>query len=156
MTRYLRAAAAGLALTLGTAGLAACSGGSSGTSATSASASASVSASASATRGFGGNVFGSAKVQTCLKAAGITVPTGRAGGFPSGSRSRPSGSFPSRSFPSGSRPSGAGGGFGGNSAQSQKIQAALKACGITLPTGGNRARVSGATPSATPSASPTS
>ena len=152
MNRPIRAAALGLALTLGTAGLAACSGGGGKTTASS-SPSASASASASATRGFGGGLFGSAKVQTCLKAAGITVPSGRA--FPSGSRSRPSGTFPSGSRPSFSRPSGAGG-FGGNSAEGQKIQAALKACGITLPTGGNRARGSAPTPSATPSASPTS
>jgi hypothetical protein len=157
MTRPIRAAVLGLALTLGTAGLAACTGGGSAATASSSTApSASGSASASAARGFGGGVFASAKVQACLKAAGITVPTGgRAGGFPSGSR--PSGSFPSGSRPSfprpsGSRPSGAGGGFGGNSAESQKIQAALKACGITLPTGGNRTGTSASTPSASPTA----
>ena len=69
------------------------------------------------------------KVQQCLQAAGIKVPQGRPSGTP-----RPSGT----ASPSGEpRPSGTarpGGGQGGaGSAEMQKIQAALKACGIEPP-----------------------
>jgi hypothetical protein len=125
-----------VAALLGAGTLAACggSGSSSGTSTSTSSA-----ASGSAAAG-GAGLFSSAAVQTCLKAAGITVPTG--GARPSGSAGlgelpsgvRPSGARPSggSGMPSGARPSGAGGGFGG--ADNAKIQAALKACGITLPT----------------------
>jgi hypothetical protein len=99
-------------------------------------------------------------VQACLKAAGIAIPTLAA--RPSGSFTRPSGSFtrPSGSFtrPSGSftRPSGAGGGgfFGTDSAEGTQIQAALKACGITLPTGGGRG--TGGAPSDAPTSAPAS
>jgi len=76
-------------------------------------------------------------IRSCLQAAGIAVPT------PSGSRrsfTRTPGVTPSP------RPSGSGGfrrgGFGGMFAD-PKVQAALKACGLTLPSPGGR-RPSGA------------
>jgi hypothetical protein len=78
-----------------------------------------------------------AKIQACLSAAGITnpAPSGGApsGGFPSGA---PTGA------PTGAPPSGgsfsppAGGGQPGLS--DPKVKAALEACGISLPGGGNR------------------
>ena len=86
---------------------------------------------ASQSGGFGGPGAGAdpalqAKIQECLKAAGIaiTVPTGRPSGAPSG-------------MPSGA-PSGAARGM----FDSPQIQAALAACGITLPS-----RTAGGTPS---------
>lgn len=91
--------------------------------------------------GFGGADF--AAIQTCLKAAGIAVPTAMpsGGARPSGS-ARPSGNGTPPA--NGVRPSGApGGGGGGGMFQSAEAQAALKACGITVPTG------RGARPSAT-------
>jgi hypothetical protein len=81
--------------------------------------------------GFGGADF--AKIQSCLTAAGIAVPTGTA--FP-----RPSGTGPRPSF-SGPRPTGSGGGGRGGAGgfgatlNNPAAQAALKACGITIPTG---------------------
>ena len=142
-------------------GVVACGGGSgsSSPSSTAAAASSSAVASASSTNGAdradaGRNPYADPTVQACLSAAGIAVPTFAR---PSGSFTRPSGSFtrPSGSFtrPSGSftRPSGgAGGNFGGtDSPEFQKIQQALTACGISLPTGG---RGSGApAPSGAPS-----
>ena len=88
----------------------------------------------------GGNAAQFAQIQTCLKAAGISLPT--FSGRPSGTR--PSGA-PSN-FPSGVRPSGMPSGIpsgarpGGGGAFSQILssdaaKAALKACGITLPSG---------------------
>jgi hypothetical protein len=64
-----------------------------------------------------------AKIQQCLEAAGIAVPTfARPSNLPSGRRP---------SFASGSpRPSG---GFGGRF-ENPKVRAALQACGISLPT----------------------
>lgn len=72
-----------------------------------------------------------AKIQDCLKAAGIDVPT-----FPSG---RPSGtptalpsgapSFDPNQPPPSGFPGGSGGGF-----NDPKVQQALAACGISLPT----------------------
>jgi hypothetical protein len=90
-------------------------------------------------------------VTACLKAAGITVPTAPArapsGSTGSGASGAPAGSMPagtppSGSAPTGSAPTGAGGGgapsgrTGTSSSQMAKIQAALKACGITVPSGG--------------------
>ena len=77
-----------------------------------------------------------AKIQQCLQAAGLSLPTGSfappSGAFPSGRF--PNGSFPSGSFapPSGSfaPPGGLGGTF-----NDPKVQEALKACGISLPGG---------------------
>jgi hypothetical protein len=148
MRSLLKPALLGGIIVATAAGVVACGGGSgSSTTTTSAAASSSaaVSSSASGGRGARANPFADASVQACLKAAGIAVPT--FAGRPSGSFTRPRGSFtrPSGSFtrPSGSftRPSGVGGGggfFGTDSAEGAQIQAALKACGITLPTGGGR------------------
>lgn len=82
-----------------------------------------------------------AQVRMCLSAAGITLPTPRP--FPSGSARPSRGARPSGGF-------GRGGGFGGV-LQSPEAQAALKACGIALPT--RRAGRSGAPGGAAPSAS---
>lgn len=85
-------------------------------------------------RGFGGVDF--AAVQACLKAAGVAVPT-PSGGFPT---NRPS-NRPSNRPTNLPRPSGTGGfrnGPGGGMRgvfASKQAQAALKACGITIPTG---------------------
>lgn len=68
-----------------------------------------------------------AKIQECLTAAGITVD------IPSGLPSRPTGT--ARPGPSGAPPSGAPGGGLGGAFSDPDAQAALKACGITLPTG---------------------
>jgi hypothetical protein len=97
--------------------------------------------------GFGGADF--AAMQTCLKAAGIAVPTGMpsGGARPSGS-ARPSGNGTPPA--DGVRPSGgAGFGGGGGMFQSKEAQAALKACGITVPTGRGTRPSSTATPTAT-------
>lgn len=70
------------------------------------------------------------QVQACLKAAGIDVPTPSA--FPSG---MPSGGPPT-GMPSGMPSGGPGGGRpGGVDFNDKKVQAALKACGISVPTG---------------------
>jgi hypothetical protein len=117
------------------------------------------SAARSANNGFG-QLLDNPQAKACLAAAGIALPTARpsgsggpsgagGSGFPSGQRPSgfPSGQRPSN-LPSGARPSGGAGGFGGqDSAQFQKIQAALTACGITVPTTGR---------SATPTPLPTS
>jgi hypothetical protein len=86
--------------------------------------------------GLGGGAGGPdfAKIQQCLAAAGLTLPTGSftppSGAFPSGQF--PGGSFPSGSFPSASfaPPAGLGGAF-----NDPKAQQALAACGISLPGG---------------------
>ncbi|MFI7585692.1 hypothetical protein ACIB24_01290 [Spongisporangium articulatum] len=115
--------------------LAACGGGSSGGAST-AVPSASATGAPGAGGGFGGQDF--QKIQACLSAAGITLPT--QSGMPSFSGgTRPSG-MPSFS-PGGTPPSGAPNGGGRGNSEFQKIlssdaaQAALKACGITMPTG---------------------
>lgn len=93
--------------------------------------------------GFGERgLFNDPKVKQCLDAAGIVLPT------PTFTGTRPSFSPGERpSFSPGARPSftrspgagGFGGRFGGqNSVEFQKIQQALQACGITLPTRGAR------------------
>jgi len=75
-------------------------------------------------------------VQQCLTAAGIKLklPSGApSGGFPSGvpTGSPPSG-FPSGG-PTGAPPSGFGDGSGANLFSQPKVQKALQACGIELP-----------------------
>ena len=113
-------------------GLAGCGGGSSAGAATETNGGPAAAGAPSAGRsgGFRMDPALQQKVQDCLKAAGIAVPS---------FSGRPSGSFSPR--PSGSRPSGSftrrpgGGGAGGRYAD-PKTQAALKACGITLPSGG--------------------
>jgi hypothetical protein len=157
MTFHIRPAVIAGAVLAGVVGIAACGGGSSNTAA-SASATPSATATSSAPAGIGGarnNPYANPTVQACLKAAGIAVPTFAAGARPSGSFTRPSGSFtrPSGSFtrPSGSFTRGAGGGgFGGgtDSPEFQKIQQALTACGITLPTFSRGAGGGGGAPSA--------
>ena len=83
--------------------------------------------------GFPGGDF--TKIQQCLAAAGLSLPTGSfappSGAFPSGQF--PTGSFPARSFPTGSfaPPGGLGGAF-----SDPKVKQALAACGISLPGGG--------------------
>jgi hypothetical protein len=124
--------------------LAACGGSSSGGSASSATPTPSSTGQAGQR---GGGAFGAqfTAIEQCLKAAGIAVPTARA--RPSGSSfPRPSGSF------NGTPPAGGGGfngtpgtrpsgGFGGGAGgigtilNSSQAKAALKACGITIPTG---------------------
>ncbi|MGX7679889.1 hypothetical protein ACSMXN_13440 [Jatrophihabitans sp. DSM 45814] len=140
---------------LGSGVLAACSS-SSSKSPAAASSAASTSRGAGQGRG-GAGFFANAQVQACLKAAGISIPSAgarpsgsfnRPSGRPTGTFSRPPGGFRSGARPSGVRPSGGGfGAFGG--AEGTKIQAALKACGIALPS----RPAGGATPSATPSGS---
>ncbi len=120
---------AGTTVVLASVGLTAC-GGSSSTPA--AAPAATTSAAPSATAGAGGaraQLFADPKVQQCLQAAGITVPQGR----PSGAL-RPSGTprLSGEPRPSGTARPGAGQG-GAGSAEMQKIQAALKACGIQTP-----------------------
>ena len=74
-----------------------------------------------------------ASIQQCLTAAGLTMPSftrrpGASGARPSGSP----GGTPPAGTRGGVRPSGAP---GGGPFADPKIQAALTACGITLPTG---------------------
>ena len=80
----------------------------------------------------GGPGFGAdfQKIQECLSAAGISLPT------PSGSFQPPTGTPPSGG-PQGTPPSGGpgDGGPGGGMFSDPQVQAALKACGITVPTG---------------------
>jgi hypothetical protein len=119
--------------------LAACGGSSSTGSATPAGATPDANATgAPGGRGFGGADF--TKIQACLKAAGVTLPTGTRGPRPSGSFT-PNGTPPSGAVrPSGVRPSGGfgggRGGFGGGMFNTPAVKAALAACGITVPTGG--------------------
>jgi hypothetical protein len=130
-------------------------GGSGGAATSTASATSSTASSASgAANAGGGDFLQDPQVQACLKAAGISVPTGAGsrptGSFPSGAR--PSGSFtgqPPSGLPSGI-PSGAGGAGGGFGAQATEIQAALKACGITVSAGNGPGGGTGI-PSAAPS-----
>jgi hypothetical protein len=134
------AASSAIAVALfASATLTACSSGGSKVQAAS-TPTASPSASGRGTAGGGrANLFSDPKIKQCLTAAGISIPTRAAGARPSGT-ARPS-------FTPGARPSGtAGRGGFGNSAQSAQITAALKACGLSLP---SFARP-GASPSTTP------
>jgi hypothetical protein len=101
------------------AGLTACGGSSSGSNSASTST---TGQQANARPG----AFSDPKVQACLKKQGVTVPDFRRGSGPppSGGNGQP---------PSGQRPR--NGGFG-NSAQAQKLRAALQKCGVTLPNRG--------------------
>ena len=76
------------------------------------------------------------KINDCLQAAGIDVPTGMPSNLPSGMPTdRPAGrptDLPSR-MPSGMGAPGQGGGPAG-AFNGPEAQAALKACGIELPT----------------------
>ena len=92
--------------------------------------------------GFQGNREQFTKIISCLRAAGLEVPdlpSGIPSGMPSGS---PPSGFPGGGVPSdGVPPSGAptsrpsGRGFGGIDFTDPKVQAALKVCGITVPSG---------------------
>jgi hypothetical protein len=110
--------------------LAAC-GGSSSTASTTPSAA----ATGAPGGGGGANNADFAKIQACLKAAGITVTMPSGGARPPGG-ARPSGTAQPR--PSGSAGAGGGPGGGGGMFSSAKAQAAIKACGLTVPTGGGR------------------
>ena len=115
---------AGTIVVLATLGLTACGGSSATPAAAPATTTAAAPSAAPAGAGAGARseLFADPKVQQCLQAAGIKMPQGRPSGTP-----RPSGA---------PRPSGVqgyGGQTGAGSAEMQKIQAALKACGITLP-----------------------
>jgi hypothetical protein len=141
-TSFLRVRAVGIAVAIGTATvLAGCGGGSSATPATSGAAATGQASGSPSRTGGRFDAAEQAKIRQCLEAAGISVPTfTRPSNLPSGQRP---------TFPSGSaRPSG---GFGGEFAD-PKVQAALKACGITLPT----RRPSGSPGAGAPTGSPTS
>jgi hypothetical protein len=127
-TKSLRGAGAVAATAIVALAVSACGSSSSANSGTG-------SGSGSSTRGQ--NPLASAKVQACLKKQGVTLPNRGQGGPPSGA----TGGQP----PQGGPPSGATGGQGpgggappggANSAQFQKLQKALKACGVTMPQGG--------------------
>jgi hypothetical protein len=140
MTR-VRSLAVPLAL-CGALLLSACGGGGGGTTTAAPTSAGSAAGGAGGGPGFGGADF--QKIQECLTAAGITLPT------PSGTFRPPTGTPPSGG-PDGTPPSGAprdgGRGFGGGRFADPEVQAALKACGITVPTG--RPRPTGtASPSA--------
>jgi hypothetical protein len=70
--------------------------------------------------------------RNCLSQHGVTLPSGRPGGF--GGSGRPSGARPSGVRPSGVRPSGGYGGFGGASAN-PSMRAAIQACASDRPSG---------------------
>ena len=85
---------------------------------------------------FGANL---PEIQQCLDAAGIKLP-GRPSGAPSGFPSGAPSGFPSGapSFsPGQSPPDGFDGGQGAGLFNNPKVQRALKACGIQLPTSPN-------------------
>ncbi len=120
---------AGTTVALASVGLTACGGSSATPAAAPAATTSAAPAPAAGAAGGGGGaraqLYADPKVQQCLQAAGIKIPQGRPSGTP-----RPSG----QPRPSGTeRPSGTPGQGGVGSAEMQKIQAALKACGIALP-----------------------
>jgi hypothetical protein len=89
-----------------------------------------------------GNDTQMAAVQKCLSSAGISMPTppgggqpGQGGGQPTGAPSGMPSGAPNGTPPSG-MPSGGAGGPGGGPFSDAKVVAALKACGIAVPTGG--------------------
>ncbi len=107
-------------------GLAAC-GSSSSSSSSGASATATSSAVASA--GSAGFAAARAKLVTCLKQHGVTLPA-RPGGF-RGRHYRPNSAAASGSPPAGGFPR--GGFFGGRFSANPKLRAAFKACAADLP-----------------------
>jgi hypothetical protein len=123
------------------------SGGPAGGSAAASAAAPTSSPSASGGQRFGGqNSAEFAKIRQCLQAAGISLPTPSV--RPSFSPGQPR---PSRSpgQPRPSRSPGQGGfGAGRGMFNDPKVQAALKACGITLPSPGSFRRGASPTPSA--------
>ncbi len=131
---------AGLAAPMLVLGLAACGSGSdASTSPAQATSAPTARATGQPAGGFGGQNF--QEIQQCLSAAGFSIPT-PSGGFPTG---RPTDLGPGRSSTSdGTPPSGAPNGRGPGSGRrgafgqilnNPQAQAALKACGITIPTG---------------------
>lgn len=126
----------GLAAVATTLTLAAC-GSSNDAGSTSASAGATgTQSSGASTTAQGGNGRGmmSAKVQSCLKAEGVTLPSRPAGGY--GGGGTPPAGASTNGAPNGGPPQGGygGGGFGGNMSQADraKMQAAFKKCGVTF------------------------
>ncbi|RZS87203.1 hypothetical protein EV189_2627 [Motilibacter rhizosphaerae] len=156
-TRARSVLAAGAVVLGGSLVLTACggSGGSSGSSGT-ASAAAPAPAASGAPRsgGFRQDPQMAAeftKIRQCLQAAGIPVPTPSARpGYTPGASPRPRftpGATPRPGFTPGARggrPGGFGGGGLGRITQDPQAQAAIKACGLTLPTFAPRPAASGA------------
>jgi hypothetical protein len=124
------------------AGLTACGGSSSGSGSASTST---TGQQANARQG----AFSDPKVQACLKKQGVTVPDFRRGSGPPANGGNGGGNTQPPSASNGQRPR--NGGFG-NSAQAQKLRAALQKCGVTLPDRGQNGppqRQQDATPSDT-------
>jgi hypothetical protein len=129
--------------------LTACGGSSSGGGSTGAQSSASASSGSSTTQSGGQRGFMSDEVQECLKKQGIELPQG---GFRGGDGQPPQGADgqppegygpPGGGLPGGGEapegatpPDGAGGGFGGSDEDRQKLQDAMKACGVEMPAQG--------------------
>lgn len=107
--------------------LAGCGGGSGSKAAAAATSASSATAAAGGTTGAPG-AAGFAAYAACLSKNGVTLPTGRPGGF-----ARPSGSARPTARPSGGFRG--GGAFGLNTAD-PKTAAAVKACAALRPTGG--------------------
>jgi hypothetical protein len=108
------------------AGLTACGGSGSGSGSGSTSA---AGQQANARQG----AFSDPKVQACLKKQGVTVPNFRRGSGPPANGGNGGGNGQPPNGSNGQRPR--NGGFG-NSAQAQKLRAALQKCGVTLPNRG--------------------
>jgi hypothetical protein len=122
--------------------LSAC-GGSSSDGSTGTQASASASSGSSTTQSGGQRGFMSDEVQACLKQQGIELPQGgtRGGdGQPPQGYGPPGGGLPGGGQPpeGATPPDGAGGGFGGtmSDVDRQKLQDAMKACGVEMPARG--------------------
>jgi hypothetical protein len=143
MIRSRRIHPAATALLITSVLLAGCGGGSGSASGAATSTAASTASSGRPSGGAGGAFGGPGgfdaatlqKITACLSAAGISVPSFSARPIPTGTAggARPTG-LPSGGPPSGAPTGGQGGGPGGLFG-SAAAQAALKACGITVPTG---------------------
>jgi hypothetical protein len=123
--------------------LIACGGSSSDSGSTGTQASASASSGASTTRSGGQRGFLSDEVQACLKKQGVELPQGgmRGGdGQPPAGYGPPGGRLPGGGQPpeGATPPDGAGGGFGATMSDEdrQKLQDAMKACGVEMPARG--------------------
>lgn len=128
--RVLRPALSLAAVALTTVGLTACGSSSTSTSTTPAA----TGTPSAAGQGPGG--IDLAAIQKCLSAAGISMPSGMPtgpSGMPTGTPSGMPSGTPS-AMPSG-RPSGIPSGAPTGMLNDPKVQAALKACGISMPTG---------------------
>ncbi|MEN3285509.1 MAG: hypothetical protein V7607_6649 [Solirubrobacteraceae bacterium] len=111
------------------AGLTACGGSSSGSGSASTST---TGKQANARQG----VFSDPKVQACLKKQGVTVPDFRRGSGPPANGGNGGSGGGNTQPPSGSNGQRPRNGASGNSAQAQKLRAALQKCGVTLPNRG--------------------